>query len=225
MARFVSAGALALLLVLRSTIPAGIAADAPPGRDMLWHIVSECLDPSRPDYCARCTAPLEGYCATPRPCARTTQIWGETADDVAIRDLKMCGCPLGFVHGLALPRRHVIGVEDPQRPAGLWSFAWNVARQRILDEMQIALVVNSPGVRTQDQLHVHLVRLRPDARPLIAAQATRIASLDEVWPTVARQATGRNDYGVLVVRDEAGGFLVLTATAPIERRFTIAECR
>src|SRR5262249_47882017 len=150
-----------------------------------------------------------------------------TAEFVAIRDIKMCGCPAAFVHGLALPRFKVTGIEDPRRPAGIWAFAWDVARNHIADERQIALVVNPPGERTQDQLHVHLVRLLPDARGWIASlRPVQAERLDQAWNVASRQAGGATDYGVLVARDEAGGgFLVVTDTRSPELQFTEALCR
>jgi len=77
----------------------------------------------------------------------------------ALRDIKMCGCPSDFVHGPALPIYRVTGVEDPLRPEGIWQFAWDVAIQRMKPE-SIALVVTPRLHRSQNQLHVHLLRNR-----------------------------------------------------------------
>lgn len=102
---------------------------------------------------------------------------------VAIRHLKMCGCAAGFVHGLALPRFTVTGGEDPRRPDGIWRFAWDVAREHIPQEDKIALAVNLPELRTEDQLHLHLVWLLPDARPRVdALRPIKVERLEEVWP-------------------------------------------
>ena len=82
---------------------------------------------------------------------------------------------------------------------------------RIADEQQIALVVNPPGLeRTQDQLHVHLVRLGPGARARLAADSpARTPDLDQVWDVAARHAAARGlaTYGVLVMRDDGGPWL------------------
>jgi CDP-diacylglycerol pyrophosphatase len=215
-------------LVAVAALLAACATNVPPRGDALWWIVSRCLEPAEPDYCSRCFSPVEGSCGGDRGCLGTTQVWAETPAYVAIRDIKMCGCPRSFVHGLALSRSRVTGVEDPRRPAGIWAFAWEVARQRIPDEREIALAVNPPDRRTQNQLHVHLVRLAPGARAGVAARApTPMASLDETWAVAARAAAaaGLADYGVLVVRDDANrGFLVLVDRESPESEFTVGSC-
>jgi CDP-diacylglycerol pyrophosphatase len=157
-------------------------------------------------------------------------VWARTADFVAIRDIKMCGCPTGFVHGLALPRVRVTGIEDARRPAGIWPFAWQAAQSRIADEQEIALVVNPPGLdRTQDQLHAHLLRLTPGARARLAATSpSRTPDIDRVWDVAARYATvkGLASYGVLVMRDDASkDFLVTTQRESPEDQFTASTCR
>ena len=125
---------VALVVVLAGCAPRGEGK-----RDLLWQIVSQCVDASRPDYCATCRSPVVGACPA-EGCRRTTEVWAQTADYVAIRDIKMGGCEKpGFVHGLALPRFRVTGVEDRARPPGIWAFAWTVARARIGDEREIAL--------------------------------------------------------------------------------------
>jgi CDP-diacylglycerol pyrophosphatase len=213
--------AAAALLLAASLAPAQES-------DVLWRIVSQCLQPGGTDYCARCEWPIEGSCGI-RDCRSSTQVWAETPEYVAIRDIKMCSCPSGFVHGLALPKTRVTGIEDPRRPDGLWAFAWDAARRRIPDESEIALAVNPPGKRTEAQLHVHLVRLAPGARARMAGRpAAPAATLDRVWETAARAAaSARLDvYGVLVTRDDAGrGFLVLVERGSPEDAFTLRACR
>ena len=154
-------------------------------------------------------------------------MWAKTADYVAIRDIKMCGCPPEFIHGLALPRSRVTGVEDPRRPAGIWAFAWDVARSRIADEQQIALVVNPPGRAHSGPAPRHLVRLEPHARArLVTLSPARTPRLDQVWDVASRHAGGIEDYAVLVARDGvSGAFLVLTAARSPEEQFTVAFCR
>jgi CDP-diacylglycerol pyrophosphatase len=219
-----------LVALIAAAILTGCAPHAGGSRDILWRIVSQCLDASVPGYCTTCPSPIEAACGEARGCEATIDVWAKTADYVAMRDIKMCGCPAGFVHGLALPRARVTGVEDARRPDGIWPFAWRTARSRIADEQQIALLVNPPGLeRTQDQLHVHLVRLAPGARARLAADApARAPDLDRVWDVAARQAAAKGlaSYGVLVVRDDAANdFLVLARSESPEPQFTAATCR
>ncbi|HEX9079989.1 MAG TPA: CDP-diacylglycerol diphosphatase [Desulfuromonadaceae bacterium] len=193
-------------------------------RDILWNTVSTCIDTTVKDYCAHCTAPrVEVDCRT---CRNTTQVWAESKEFVAIRDRKMCDCPDGFVHGLAIPRSRVTGVEDPARPDGIWRFAWEAALKR-MDANEVALVVNPKGERSQDQLHVHIVRVRRESLPSDPLRTAHVRSLDRVWYAAARKAAELDwkDYGVLVARDTEGAYLVVVDNASPEHKFTRAECR
>lgn len=216
-----------ILIVFVAMWSHGCAAGQP-SRDILGRIVAHCLDLSVPDYCVRCPAPLRGQCALDDDCRRTAEVWAQTDEYVVIRDIKMCGCPADFVHGLAMPRAPVSGVEDPKRPAALWPFAWAVARQRIPEEMEIGLAVNPDHLRSQDYLHIHLVRLRQDARTRLASRnPLRVERLEEVWDAAARHAAalGLRSYGVIVARAPDGNFLVAADDRSTEREFTQYVCR
>jgi CDP-diacylglycerol pyrophosphatase len=206
----------------------GVAGCASAGPDVLWGIVTTCIDPGAPDYCSQCQAPrTETPCGQNRSCRDTTQVWAETPDFVAIRDHKMCDCPKEFVHGLAIPRARVTGVEDPKRPDGIWEFAWQQAASRIADDRAIALAVNPISRRSQNQLHVHIVRLRSDARQGIDQDhPTHVDNLKDVWSTAetSAQAAGLDDYGVLVAKDSNGGFLVVVDKGSPEGDFTEGRC-
>jgi CDP-diacylglycerol pyrophosphatase len=145
-----------------------------------------------------------------------------------MKDRKMSGCTEEFVHGLALPRAQVTGVEDPKRPSGIWEFAWNTARNRINSEDTIALVVNPAQHRSQDQLHVHMVRLKDNARMSFPKLSlARTESLDRVW-VIAQEKSKElklDDYGVLVTTHTDGGFVVLVDQESPEYKFTEATCR
>ena len=207
----------------------GLACASPgSSRDALLRIVSDCLDTGAPRYCARCGAPQAGTCDLEYPCTRTTQVWAQTEEYVAIRDLKMCGCPDGFVHGLAMPRYPVSAPEDPRRPVGLWRFGWDVARSRIPEERDIALIVNPAPIRTQDQLHIHLVRLLPGARArLDALGPVSIERLEDVWPVAEQSAAtrGLTSYGVIVVLSLDRGWLAAADPGVTETVFTVARCK
>lgn len=216
---FSAAAAFAAASLLAASLSFGADGDA------LWGIVSNCIDTGAADYCTTCNSPQAEAACPPRPCSETTQVWAETNDFVAIRDRKMCGCPDGFVHGLALPRSRVTGVEDPARPDGIWDFAWKAAEQK-LPENDIALAVNPQSRRSQNQLHVHIVRVRRESLPTDAARTAHIDSLAKVWETAARKAADLNwkDYGVLVTRDAAGKYLVVIDDGSPERDCTLWGC-
>lgn len=198
-------------------------------RGALWDTISNCLDITALDYCKVCQMPrTESVCPGHTGCEDRLEVWSESNNYIALRDRKMCGCPDGFVHGLVIPHAPVTGVEDPKRPSGIWRFAWEVARKRISDDLAIALAVNPAQYRSQDQLHVHIVRLQKDARlrfdKLFLA---RVGSLDQVW-SVARekaQAQHLDDYGVLVAAHPEGGYLILIDQENTEKKYTEATCR
>jgi CDP-diacylglycerol pyrophosphatase len=99
-----------------------------PNSDILLDIVQHCVDPKLENYCTRCRAPIAEVACTPETsCKKTTEVWSINSDYVAIRDIKMCGCPQDFVHGLVMPKATVTGIEDSRRPDLIWSFSWQVA--------------------------------------------------------------------------------------------------
>ncbi len=216
---------LGLSVLLGWIIPGPVAAQS--RRDILLDIVSNCVEPKAANYCSLCRAPRsDSACAATPECRSSTEVWAMSERYTAIRDIKMCGCPAGFVHGLALPRQPVRGVEDPARPEGIWQFAWDTAVTRIEAE-SIALVVNPRRQRSQDQLHVHLLRLRKDARARLTEHvAGYVRQLDQVWTSAARAAAakGLDDYGVLVMQRPQEDFMVvITADSP-EAPFTEWRC-
>lgn len=226
-------GAGVLFLVFSLLVPAGMHASAiqaeAGSRDILWQIASACIDTSAKDYCRHCQWPrAEAACPNnDGACRNTTDVWVETPDYVAIRDIKMCGCAEGFVHGLAIPRTRVTGIEDPHRPEGIWQFAWDAALQRINNPSDIALVVNPARLRSQDQLHVHIVRLKEGARKKwTGLPGIRLADLTGVWRAARKAAAdaGLKDYGMLVAAHPGGGFMVWVEDGSPELQYTEARC-
>ncbi|WP_243371603.1 CDP-diacylglycerol diphosphatase [Geotalea sp. SG265] len=216
--KYLMAALLPAVLFL-SAVPC-LSAD----RNILWNTISTCIDTSDKDYCSKCSTPrVEVDCNT---CRNLTEVWAESKEFAAIRDRKMCDCPPGFVHGLVIPRSRVTGVEDPLRPDGIWQFAWDSAVKK-LPEGEIALVVNPKKDRSQDQLHVHIVRVRRETLPSDPARMSLVHSLDRVWYEAARKAAELEwkDYGVLVTRKAGEGYLVVVDEGSPEDRFTLARCR
>lgn len=194
-------------------------------RDILWDIVHNCLDERASGACrAPRQAPLSAQRFDSAEQARAycrsgTDVWGEERGRfVALRDIKMCACPLNtsFIHGLALPYERVRGVEAVNRPEGIFAFAWNIgiARLGAAEASNLALAVNPTGLRSQDQLHVHIVRLRADFQQRIAAQPAKVLrsvhldDLSAVWRHAPPPGGGINDFGVLITADPAGGYLL-----------------
>ncbi len=216
-------------MVLLLAVSFAATAQAAGSRDVLWEIVTSCLDPGVAGYCANCRWPrTETSCAAGLSCKQNTEVWAESEAFVILRDRKMCGCPDTFVHGLVVPRARVAGVEDPRRPVGIWGYAWAEAMKRIADRPNAALVVNPAGKRGQDQLHVHILRLRPDARQRFAKlPSARISVLEEVWGAAARSAAqaGLADYGILVASHPQGGFVVLVDPDSPENDYGVERCR
>jgi CDP-diacylglycerol pyrophosphatase len=159
-------------------------------------------------------------------CKKTNEVWALNDQFAAIRDIKMCGCPSSFIHGLVMPRDIVTGVEDPNRQEGIWQYAWDVAIQRIEPE-SLALVVNPRSERTQNQLHVHMLRINKATQSNFAQyDPIYIDSLEKVWATTekAAQNKGLVDYGVLVAKGPLSEYMVLVMPHSPEAAFTVWSC-
>jgi CDP-diacylglycerol pyrophosphatase len=235
--------ALALLAARPGTVQAAGLTDPASPADALWRIVSNCLDAPRPSGTSYCSCPaFTATCCGDAEMPDAEMVWAESTDFVAFRDIKACGCPASFVAGLALPRARLGGIEDPGRPDGLWPFAWDVARRRITDERQIGLVINPQDVRTQNQMHVHLLRLKHETRALLdgidppaggtrldtpPALVVRLSDLEHVFRTAA-DAVGDAAVahtGILVARAHDAGYLALLTDRSSPQVLTENRCR
>ncbi|MCP9826306.1 CDP-diacylglycerol diphosphatase [Synechococcus sp. EJ6-Ellesmere] len=131
-----------------------------PSSDALWRIIESCLPPENTGNYCKCPAFILSCCHD-RCEPDQAVVWALTPSFVAIRNSYSCGCEPGFVAGLALPRQRLTGLEDPSRPDAIWPFAWTVAKVHLPSEDSIALLINPPSARSQNQLHVHILQLRP----------------------------------------------------------------
>ncbi|HXX54043.1 MAG TPA: hypothetical protein VEI28_05675, partial [Thermodesulfovibrionales bacterium] len=81
--------------------------------------------------------------------------------------------------------------------------------------------------RTQDQLHVHIVRLNDAGHGLIRSRdVSSLRNLANVWNKVDELAKekGFDHYGVLVARSPAGGFIVFVSNGNLEHDYSISKC-
>lgn len=201
------------------------AVHAETRRDFLLDVVRYCIEPKANNYCSVCELPRsDSVCDGHDTCPKSLEVWQQTKRFLALRDMNMCSCPSDFVHGLVLPLNPITGVEDPNRPDDIWAVAWSVGISKI-DATQLALVVNPRNYRDQDQLHVHMVRLKSEARSELLG--TTISHLGNVWQTAQLMADekGLKDYGVLVAQNPEGGYLVVIDEESPEHKFTLATCQ
>lgn len=201
-------------------------------RNALWRIVHDCVNGGE----LSCACPeLRLSCCGETQARAGGAIWALSEDFVAIRNMMACGCEPELVWGLAMPRSPVRGIEDPERPSGIWPFAWAVATERIDDSDAIALVLNPRTRRSQDQMHVHILRLSDFGRQTLAnlhdspaaARRVPLARLEDAFrlaeSTVGESALPRT--GMLVVRDRAGhGWTLLLLDDQSPKVFTITSC-
>ena len=202
------------------------------GPSALWTIVSRCVNRQTAAYCS--CPPFELSCCGNPSTPDVDVVWARTADFIVIRDLRMCGCPPDFVSGLAMPLTPISGIEDPRRPEGIWPFAWGVAQARIPDDLAIGLVINPPEARTQNQMHVHLLRLRADVRPWLDGDAPAppgvrvvpVPDLDAIFAAVQARvgAEHMRDTGVLVARGRRGGWRAVLTDRTSPQAFTVNRC-
>ena len=227
----VKSGRVAIKVLAALFLAIGIsyqAASATVARsDILLHIATQCVDPSKTNYCSNCMLPrADAGCGNISECKKTNEVWALNKKSTAIRDIKMCGCPASFVHGLAIPRDVVTGIEDPNREEDIWQFAWVIGLERIEPE-SLALVVNPKSERSQNQLHVHILRLDKNARATFSGYShAYIQNLDQVWGIAQKIANsqGLHDYGVLVAQESSGRYIVLVSPQSPEAAFTVWNC-
>ena len=131
-------------------------------RHALWPVVQACVATYR-------------LIGSPFPCLKVDLQGGEGRGFVVLRP------PIGEPDTILSPIRHVTGVEDPflQSPdaPNYFADAWD-ARSLLdsdgpIDPTRVALVVNPAIVRSQDQMHIHIACLVPEAATVLRVFAPR----------------------------------------------------
>src|SRR5882724_1025109 len=222
---------LAASLLVTATTSAWAASGKCAGRESdpdcaLYLITRKCLDTSAADYCDACPYPRSGYCPAPATCETTTELWTGTAHYVAIRDRTVCACPQ-VIHGLVIPTGAITGVEDPDRPASIWKFAWAVAEAAGLTDDDAMLIVNPPDQRTQNQLHVHVLPLDPAKLPALeSTPKAEIPDLTSVWTRADGLAaeSGLASYGIVLHRSGAAWHLHIADAGLTDAYSRLPEC-
>jgi CDP-diacylglycerol pyrophosphatase len=195
----------------------------------LQKFVTNCIDTTGEDYCAACPWPrTESSCAAAGICTKSTEVWRETENYIAIRDKKMCNCSKsGFIHGLAIPKALIAGIESSNRPNGIWKFAWETAIDQGIRPFDLALAINPSGDRSENQMHIHIARLLPGARAVFRKEQVSWAGrLDQVWSVAREIATraGLADYGILVIQGKDIGYDVVVSASSPEHNYTVYRC-
>lgn len=196
-------------------------------RDILLGIANKCLDPMVDNYCSSCSIPrTDSVCTNQGQCRLSLDLWSLSDEFASFRDAKMCDCNADFIHGLTIPRNTVTGVEDPRRPDTIWDYAWRVGLERI-PEHELALVVNPKNKRSQDQLHVHMLRYFPERQAEMNQYlAGEINDLKLVWKIGQEYAERKAwyDYGVLVLKSTSTTYSVFVTPFNSEHAFTKYRC-
>lgn len=136
--------------------------------DALWQILH-----------GKCAPDLAAH-GNPSPCAEVAYPRGEASGYVVFKDRN------GAAQFLLMPTAKITGIEDPAilapNATNYWQAAWR-ARAFMLARIghdlprdAIALAINSPYGRTQNQLHIHIDCLDIGVRDVLRAQADAIGT-------------------------------------------------
>jgi CDP-diacylglycerol pyrophosphatase len=168
---------LAALAALFCAAAAGRAIAGDP--DALWKIIHD-----------RCVPDQTAH-DDPAPCAAVALAQGEAKGWAVLKDRD------GDTQFLLIPTAKITGIEDRAVLApdatNYWQAAW-AARADMLARLghalprdAIALAVNSPYGRTQNQLHIHIDCLRGDVRDTLRAH---LAEIGQHWAPLGATLAG-----------------------------------
>ena len=128
--------------------------------------------------------------------------------------------PFGDADTILSPMRRIVGLEDPwlrnpEAPnyfADAWeSRKWLPAGARGLAHSDIALAVNSPLVRSQDQLHIHMGCASPQTRQVLQSAVGRLSA--ERWTLLKGVLPGADVWARLQVQDTLAGVNIFQLAA------------
>ena len=183
---------------------------------VLWEIAANCVEP-RPSAAWQVPIGCEGQLPAPERLCPTIRLQAAASHVITFNDSKMNRCPGHLVHTLTIPREPVCGDDDPDRFTQAedgFQTAWSVGERLIAEQDRIALVVNSAAQRSQNQLHIHTVRLRPGARQQLESLPVKPRHIDDLaqaWAALqshAEESGFGGLYGAVVIRDtNAPGWL------------------
>ena len=114
---------------------------------------------------------------TDAPCVRVEIKAPETSGYAILKDRN------GIAQLLLIPTAQISGIEDQKLqtdPVNYLAKAWDergtlaTYLQKPVDDRMVSLAINSPQGRSQDQLHIHIDCLAPNARALIDGQMAAI---------------------------------------------------
>lgn len=240
------------------------AAPVPPkDRNVLWKF-AQCVDLQTSDGNTDLQA-LGAACSDLDIVLNTTRYKDDPKEKNGwwiMEDHKMTGCPadaggdkFAYIHALAIPHDKVTGAEQQsQAPQDIWESAWKTGTGLFkIPESDMILAANPRAqnqYRSQDQLHIHIVRMMPDARqelfqPGDAAPVeilnhssgdkrhiarTYVSRLSEVWAAaesavkVFNSTLESGDYGIAVLRDaDKGRYAVIVVDDSPEKDF-VMQC-
>ncbi|MEA9389905.1 CDP-diacylglycerol diphosphatase [Acerihabitans sp. TG2] len=159
------------LLVAVITIGIYHYRQSPGNPDALWHIVNQ-----------KCV-PNQEHNGQAAPCREVNLAAGY----VVLKDL------IGPLQYLLMPVEKITGIESPRlladNTANFFNDAWQARHYLVekhdapIPDSAIALAINSPAGRTQNQLHIHISCLRPDVRQQLDREASAIGVHWHALPT------------------------------------------
>lgn len=185
------AGAVALGCLAAACLSV-VARAADP--DALWKIVG-----------GRCVPHAQA--GDPAPCTEVTADWA------VLKDIN------GATQFLLIPTAQISGIESPAVLApgapNYFAAAWQARRYvearagHPLPADAVALAINPPGARSQNQLHIHVDCVRPDVRDALHGLA-----VGDRWAMLPTALAGQRYAAKRVATLEDDPFKVLAAELP-----------